>query len=393
MQVHTCDFKYFGGGLHPTIGMHSLGERVSVVCFPSPKNPRQNSRQGQHAPLKRLSAPKQTGQDDQASAPVQEENASVVSTLDHDNDLFTCSICLEAYDEQTHQPKLLSCHHTFCQQCLEQMLGAGQSKALHCPSCRFVVPVPTTGIPSLQTNFYVNSAMQLLKGAAKLPETSGDFVIEQGCKNHSNQPLSFYCKTCSEFICRDCTVLRHSMSSDHKVVEVCDYKQECVQILKDRKFTIGHALSVSEKKTKDLQSSLSVINVKKEQMQLWLDAKFDGMVETINNARESLKNDLESYHQENCDTVDNKLGISRDEMENLKLEQNRLSELIEQGDVNMIINVTQSETIDNRVDQILKAVNSSVFSSAHLYDEFAGSKFKEKLQSIQVKLMDDFERK
>lgn len=42
------------------------------------------------------------------------------------NDSFTkeflsCSICWEAYDDKTHQPKLLACHHTFCKSCLKKI--------------------------------------------------------------------------------------------------------------------------------------------------------------------------------------------------------------------------------------------------------------------------------
>lgn len=36
-----------------------------------------------------------------------------------DDDMLTCTVCLTLFDEGIHKPKFLTCHHTFCVECLK----------------------------------------------------------------------------------------------------------------------------------------------------------------------------------------------------------------------------------------------------------------------------------
>lgn len=36
-----------------------------------------------------------------------------------EDDLLTCSVCWNIYDEEVHKPKFLSCHHTLCLECIK----------------------------------------------------------------------------------------------------------------------------------------------------------------------------------------------------------------------------------------------------------------------------------
>ena len=46
-------------------------------------------------------------------------------------ELFECSVCLESLINK--HPRLLSCGHTFCTPCLQQLPGGN---TVNCPKCR-----------------------------------------------------------------------------------------------------------------------------------------------------------------------------------------------------------------------------------------------------------------
>ena len=43
----------------------------------------------------------------------------MAALVGEDEDLRTCSICFNEYNEDAHKPKYLDCHHTFCIQCIK----------------------------------------------------------------------------------------------------------------------------------------------------------------------------------------------------------------------------------------------------------------------------------
>ena len=65
-------------------------------------------------------------------------------------ELFECSVCLESLINK--QPRLLSCGHTFCTPCLQQ-LSAGNTV---CPKCRSATRVPPGGVQALPKNTDIN---------------------------------------------------------------------------------------------------------------------------------------------------------------------------------------------------------------------------------------------
>ena len=38
-------------------------------------------------------------------------------------DVMSCDICTEKYDNRERKPKFLTCHHTFCEYCLLYVAG------------------------------------------------------------------------------------------------------------------------------------------------------------------------------------------------------------------------------------------------------------------------------
>ena len=128
-----------------------------------------------------------------------------------------CSICCERFDDKKLCPRLLSCGHSFCSGCLEQLF---RDKAIICPTCRITVSVPT-GVAGLPKNF------ALLDIILAIPQHSGDESLHicEACDDEQHSATSF-CLDCKENMCKD-TARWHTRSKatrDHRVVSLGELK-------------------------------------------------------------------------------------------------------------------------------------------------------------------------
>ena len=85
-------------------------------------------------------------------------------------DVTECPICTETMVD----PRVLSCIHTFCFKCLDQLWKDKQPGVkVPCPMCRTEVVIPVKGVSSLQKNYFVDKLVgaQML---SKLRECSRD---------------------------------------------------------------------------------------------------------------------------------------------------------------------------------------------------------------------------
>ncbi|XP_066296584.1 tripartite motif-containing protein 2-like [Branchiostoma lanceolatum] len=64
--------------------------------------------------------------------------------------ILHCGICLEPFNN----PKALACLHTFCQDCLVNLVG--KKTYLTCPTCRSSVSLPPKGVQGLPDNFWLS---------------------------------------------------------------------------------------------------------------------------------------------------------------------------------------------------------------------------------------------
>ena len=77
------------------------------------------------------------------------------------NEALSCPVCFEYLED----PKILTCGHTICKKCLEDIYRSESSRQLPCPMCRHVTPVPEGDISKLLTNITVRSMVGDLKSA------------------------------------------------------------------------------------------------------------------------------------------------------------------------------------------------------------------------------------
>lgn len=67
-------------------------------------------------------------------------------------EMLTCGICLELFNNGGRMPKFLNCHHSLCLMCLKDL----KTKNVLCPTCRRKTKMkPSQTVDELFTNFYI----------------------------------------------------------------------------------------------------------------------------------------------------------------------------------------------------------------------------------------------
>ena len=101
-----------------------------------------------------------------------------------------CSICFNLLQK----PKLLSCHHTFCEGCLVTLYRSqGEQREVSCPLCRETTHVPHGKISRLGTNHALQSLVE---------EVASRVFYCTVCKSSEKPVGETYCLDCDDYMCR-----------------------------------------------------------------------------------------------------------------------------------------------------------------------------------------------
>ena len=142
----------------------------------------------------------------------------------------TCSICLDTFND----PKIISCFHTFCCECLERHARASHRQGkFRCPECQAEIDLPEGNrFDRLPTSFFHNSLLNLL---AVRQSGDGTNITCGNCKKRSSNV--HYCFDCARFMCSDC-LTAHELMRDafegHKVMPVKDFQAQDYEALLKR---------------------------------------------------------------------------------------------------------------------------------------------------------------
>ncbi|XP_078614335.1 E3 ubiquitin-protein ligase TRIM56-like [Branchiostoma floridae x Branchiostoma japonicum] len=137
-------------------------------------------------------------------------------------DFLGCQICLQPY----HRPKVLSCLHSFCLQCLEEFLKKLKVKTeLDCPTCRSKTLLPGGGVAELKENFFVESLKDTVDVHKKLTK-EGESLVCGSCETKSG--AESFCTECGDFLCDECDTMHRRMKAlrGHQVIGVEQLKAE-----------------------------------------------------------------------------------------------------------------------------------------------------------------------
>ena len=137
-----------------------------------------------------------------------------------DQDIFECSVCLSNMLNRT--PRSLQCLHTFCTECLTQLI---QGNVIHCPVCRESTELKGNNVEGLKFNFMLSQMKEQMKNqemktkdSTKKPEKAMSAC--QICQQ--NEPL-FKCKECFHILCTTCKNTHDEFPGfqSHSVLDLC----------------------------------------------------------------------------------------------------------------------------------------------------------------------------
>ena len=138
---------------------------------------------------------------------------------------LTCPVCLDLYTNS----KILSCLHSFCQECLEglpqEREARGDTYYLSCPTCLQRTEVPREGVGAFPVAFILNNLKEITQSLKKKASDPQQVT----CDDH-DKPLEVFCETCKTAVCFHCVVHSHK---DHKYDLVSDCYPKHYQMLHD----------------------------------------------------------------------------------------------------------------------------------------------------------------
>ncbi|XP_037781769.1 LOW QUALITY PROTEIN: uncharacterized protein ZK546.14-like [Penaeus monodon] len=150
-------------------------------------------------------------------------------------DLLSCMVCCEPYQEKMRHPVLLPrCGHSFCRPCIAFMVKGGN---VVCPSCRMDQRVETADdLPTEFSLLAITAAQQV----AKL----------ETCQVHDVK-LSFWCKSCKMATCGECLFEDHPTHS-HDVIKATRYIIEMKDAINDLANKFMETLDIRERRLYDM---------------------------------------------------------------------------------------------------------------------------------------------
>ena len=156
-------------------------------------------------------------------------------------DSLNCGVCFERYNNSNHQPKILSCQHTVCSDCIKSLIEdffveLEDDTDFKCPFCR-------EGVSSdeIRTNLLVIEIVQAVGDYAK---------AHLFCPMHSYKGCQLVCTHCCQPICTVCvTEGKHTGHTVHtKDGAMIEMKKRLNTVIEKRIATLQKATAAKQER-------------------------------------------------------------------------------------------------------------------------------------------------
>ena len=145
---------------------------------------------------------------------------------------ITCQLCSQPYTD----PRMLSCFHSFCRECLHKeverisvqqdgggvgpqqdgggvgsqqngggvgsQLNGGGKQGFKCPTCEKSVSIPVGGVRDLPQNLHLDAEVKVAQYQSKI--VSNNNLPCDACDDSSSGPAVGFCCECLQFLCQLC---------------------------------------------------------------------------------------------------------------------------------------------------------------------------------------------
>ena len=227
------------------------------------------------------------------------------SAWDQLQQLLTCPICLDKY----RAPKLLPCHHSFCQEPCMDGLQDYARRQIKCPVCRAEHRIPLQGIQSYPTNVTLMQFLELHQSISGEEPEPVPSMMER-CGICSERSLVQRCYHCDKKICTECKEA-HLDILKREISRICSQVRRALNRLQESLTQTGknsERLNINYGQIKNeieeiVRRFIKDLKAKEEKLIHELEQYTQGEIKNL----EKLKEDLEIEHQnmgDNCDLIE-----------------------------------------------------------------------------------------
>uniref|UniRef100_A0A1X7U3U1 RING-type domain-containing protein n=2 Tax=Amphimedon queenslandica TaxID=400682 RepID=A0A1X7U3U1_AMPQE len=202
---------------------------------------------------------------------------------------LTCEVCLKIYQD----PKTLPCHHSFCLKCLEEIPNQSDEltlSSIKCPLCRSPAEIPLQGAAGLPPAFHINNLKEVYNLMIAESKKVADEEVVCYVQTH-DEPLKYYCNTCSKSICRDCAILDHK---EHKYSLISDIYNAHHCQLESTLNGVSDKISDVQKAIDSLSQRKKYISEQSKVVGKEIQLKVEAIIQNLKKSEARITNDLDS---------------------------------------------------------------------------------------------------